>query len=626
MWACGAAAMLLCPMSSSSAGERTAAPASRPASEAPAGRPATAPGVATVAVLPTQPMSLFFPVDDPALLPMCEDVLAEVAQADPRCRLIDRANLSRVLSERTLALMGYEPRPSGPIISADVFVLAQTKSLNGKSHLRVRAIHGATAGLLGEMTLEVTHGDIGELRRQLARAAAQWWPGVTDRLDAARSKAVWVVSDAQIASRELWELGEQTWAALHSGLAKQDEVFCITPSDLTDAQLEMFLKMIGQARPAVFPYTAAADYVLEARVASPTRIGLCIRDGRSMAMMKQTTVTGGNAPEAIAAAKQWALVQAARLAKPAPGGQPHASDARYQEWATRQARVEYEQGRLVRDECFRFRFPRTGKRPDESPEGKAIVEHYRTRYRRRFRRAAQLDPTWEEAAYQAAKSWEASFSPSWEDYRAKTIFHMFKTGSDVLWRFLRQFPRSPHHEEMLVRAYSDSSTLYRCAVRPAGLDERAFGKIKDFYLRRALECSLEFAERYELPGKAKFAKWGFAEHLLVIHWYLEARPRTAEELTWLVRQWAGRFDKHPDAAPHSDFVRLMVLAHKDDRKGFLKLLGELKTRWPDPKHPQWKYAGDVVVRTLSDRRWEGHSFQQWYMRRFNKDAGQTGGT
>jgi hypothetical protein len=191
-----------------------------------------------------------------------------------------------------------------------------------------------------------------------------------------------------------------------------------------------------------------------------------------------------------------------------------------------------------------------------------------------------------------------------------------------LWRFLQQFPQSLHHEEMLVRAYGNSSTLYNCAVRPAGLSEQAFDKIKEFYLQRALECSLEFAERYELPGKAKFASWGFAEHLLVIRKYLNARPRTDKELAWLVQQWAGRFDRYPEAAPHSDFVRLMVLAHENEKEDFVRLRDNLKTRWPDPNHPQWKFAGDVVVGMMSDRgwNWEAGSFLEWYNRRYDKDA------
>ena len=565
------------------------------------------PDIAAVAVMPTEPMSLFFPVEDAALLSICEDVLTEVVQTDPRIILIDRANLSRVLSERTLALMGYESLPFGPVVSADIFLVAQTISVNGKPCLRVRAIHGATAGLLGEINLEVANSDVGRLRRVLARDAAKWWPGVMDRLRAARSKAVWTVPDVQVASRELWKRGEQTWAALHGGLARQEEVFCITQADFTDAQLEMFLKMTGQSRPAVLPYTAAADYVLQARIVSPTSIWLCVCDGRSMETVEQTTITGSNASKALAAASQWVMVQATRLAKPT-GDRPQTSGARYQEWALRQARVEYEQGQLIYDEYFRFRFPRTGKATSDSPEDNAILQYYHTRYCRHFRRAAQLDPTWEEAACEAARSWEASFGPTCEEYRSTTILHTYKRGSDVLWRFLQQFPQSLHHEEMLVRAYGNSSTLYECAVRPAGLSEQAFGKIKEFYLQRALECSLEFAERYDLPGKAKQTQWGFAEHLLVIRKYLNARPRTDAELAWLVQQWAGRFDKYPDAAPHSDFVRLMVLAHKNEKEDFVRLLDNLKTRWPDPKHRQWQYAGGIVARMMSDRRWEDSKF------------------
>ncbi len=176
-----------------------------------------------------------------------------------------------------------------------------------------------------------------------------------------------------------------------------------------------------------------------------------------------------------------------------------------------------------------------------------------------------------------------------------------------------------HHEEILVQAAADSHSLYHVADRPAGLSVPEFGIIKEFYLHRWLECSLEFAERYDLNGTAKRTKWGFDEHLLVLYTYLNDHPRSDQELAWLVQQWSSRIDKNLNVAPSTDFVRLMVLAHKKDKPGFLKLLEELRTRWPDPKHPQWLFAREIIVETMSDQSWDSSSFQSWYNRQFVND-------
>ncbi len=365
----------------------------------------------TVAIMPSEPMAMFFPIDDPGLLAGCEQVLTDAIQGDHGIRLVDRTNLSHILTERKLALMGYVKTGGGPIISADVFVLSQTRSLNGKSFLLVQAVHAPTATLLSEIKLDVVDKDVKTLARTLDQTVRRWWPTVVKRLEDVRSKPVWVLPDVQIGSHELWNIGVQVEDGLHAGLAGDQRVFCIQPADLTDAQLEMLLKLTGIGRPALLPYTAAADYVLDVRLNSSNELLLCVRDGRSMDIVAQTTIQDSDAARLLAAAGQWVRDQAERLPKPA-GGHSQKADDHYDQWARQQARVELEQGKLVYDECFHYRYPGNGPKPDATKEGKEIVENYRQRFNRHFRRAAQLDPTSEEAAYQAAKSWNGSFSPS----------------------------------------------------------------------------------------------------------------------------------------------------------------------------------------------------------------------
>ena len=571
-----------------------------------------------VAVMPTELMTLFFPVEDPALLVRCEQIITESIQGNQGTTFVDRANLSRVLAERKLALMGFEKTGGGAIISADVFVVSQTFSFNGKPCLRVQAIHGPTASLLGEMKLDVAGGGAKELAPVLRDAARKWWPSVVNRLHDARSKPVWILTDVQIGSRELWKFSEQVRDGLQAGLAKNEGVFCVEQADLTDAQSEMFMKLTGMGRPALLPYTAAADYVLEARLNSPTEMHLCVRGGGTMETLSQTSIKDADPANLLAAASKWVTDQAGRLAKPA-ADHPRKADERYDQWARQQARVELEQGKLIYDEYFRFRFPGgKGPLPADTPEGMAVIRHYQVRFFRHFRRAAQLDPILEEAAYQAAKSWQMSFSDTvFDDMARKTALHVFKVSSDSLWSYLQQFPRSSHYQDVLVSAFVESDTLFRVAIRPSGMSEQEFGKIKEFYLRRSMECFLEMAERVDLPGKIKDNQWG-QNHLAVLSRYIGAHPGSDVEFTWLIQQWSTRFDKYPDDALSSGFVRLMVLAKKNDYPGFMKLLDELKTRWPDPKHLQWRWAGEFVNEAMMNHRWDNKSFWDWYKHRFDE--------
>ena len=98
--------------------------------------------------------------------------------------------------------------------------------------------------------------------------------------------------------------------------------------------------------------------------------------------------------------------------------------------------------------------------------------------------------------------------------------------------------------------------------------------------------------------------------------YIEYTEPGEAERAALVADWSRRYDADPDRAPHSDFVRLLILAHHQSRVPFIELLTALQQRWPNPKHPQWKETTSLID-TAIFRLFRGvdssdSSFQLWH--------------
>jgi hypothetical protein len=76
------------------------------------------------------------------------------------------------------------------------------------------------------------------------------------------------------------------------------------------------------------------------------------------------------------------------------------------------------------------------------------------------------------------------------------------------------------------------------------------------------------------------------------HVYL-GKP-AAQEVDQMIARWSAIFDDKPAAGPHSDFLRLRLIALNNDRAGFLKLLTDMQQRHPKPKDPYWLIGACVA--------------------------------
>jgi hypothetical protein len=229
-----------------------------------------------------------------------------------------------------------------------------------------------------------------------------------------------------------------------------------------------------------------------------------------------------------------------------------------------------------------------------------------SRYWRHVRRAAQLEPTFERAVLALGPP-DAELIPRGPHQgTGAASFLARKDRLDAQHYFLRHFPASKRFEDVLFSYARESLSAATEAAEgrlPARLDRQ---RIARQLFRQGIDAYLDFNHRYVLTneisvpymaGEARFQHYG---HLLFwIDRYFELAPPEPQERRQLVGEWSRRFDAEPKQAPHSDFVRLIVLSHQQDLSRFLELLRDVQGRWPDPQRLPWttrpSYGGRHIV-------------------------------
>ena len=568
------------------------------------------------AVLPTEALSRYFLMGNPSHLALYEQAIADAIHADGRLKLVDRTELSRVLAERRLQILDYTALPSKPIVSADVIVISDVVTEDGQTYLRIRAIHGPTGSLLSQLRRHIDPADPAAFKPPLKELVRRWWPGVLHRLRAGREKPNWILLDVYASSLELSESADVLRGALQNALQADGRVFATTPPTGDEAQQEVFLRMLGLSAPAGGYFTPAADYLVDGRLLDSTTIEMRLRNAQ-LTVLAEKTLTGTDAKTLQSAAKQWLAQQVARnKAKPASATTGTVVD----EWARRQAQAEMEVARQIRNQIPDWRFDesdriwrRTGSSSVYSSFSEGLAAAVQAAANRHFRRAAQLDPTLEEAAYEVLADLRIirDYYTLSDDENVKSLAAIWPLG-----RFLDAFPQSTHHCAVLTRlAVLCTNLASKVKLAPAA-DDTA---VRAALYRKGLKCYALYMERHYFRGetdKTYHAYMVFSHYLHHLQAYIElARPPDAE-LEALVADWSRRCDERLDKAPHSDFVRLMALESRNDKAGFLSLLTEMQHRWPDPAHFQWSATKDLdlvdkMIARLFPNPYAANSFSLW---------------
>jgi hypothetical protein len=594
--------------------EAANAPCSAPAGQHAAARPSVGGFDGTiagaVAICPIQPLSTVFRMADRSHHAAYEKAIDDAIEADGRLKVVDRTQLSRVLDERRLQILGLDDAPGKPIVSADVLVISYVVTENLKTFLRIRAIHGPTGGVLSELKLPIDPAAPARFDPPLENSVRRWWPEVLGRLRDSRLKPSWVVLDVYPLSPDQLKPADALREALQSSLAADRSVFAPGDSALDDAQQEMLLRMLGLASPTGGRFAPTADYLVDARLLEGGKLEVRLRDAALKVMAEETF--SGDADSLHPAATAWLKRQiAANPHKPTAATLPAGV---IDEWARRQARVELE---IARKLCARagWRYDKSRQRwdvPLTTPANPEESSALRTAANRHARRAAQLDPTNEEAAYEAIPTL-LGLMESWTAGDENAI--SLPTYVAPLERFLQAFPRSKHYEEILYRhaaacVYTGSRDRF-----PVGTD----AAVRLALIRRGLESYARYMELYRIKGTPSpdyQAVMCFDHYLYHLQTYINVGDPPEKELESIVADWSRRFDSHVEKAVHSDFVRLIVLNHKRDRAGFIELLTKMQQRWPDPKHPQWEQGKSIVDRMISSLfagvDSSNSSFQLWH--------------
>ena len=554
----------------------------------------------TVAVMPGETLSRYFVVAKPKHHAAYEQAITEGLARDRRLKIVDRAELNRVLAERALVLSRTKETTPKPILVADVFVLPQITSEGTAAVLRIQALHGATGSVLGELRLAVDPANPEKLTPPLSEQVRRWWPGVLKRLWLAKHRPVWsLVGVYSGQSGALDETAEAVQAQLRKKLMSDAKRFLADYAPLGMTYREVLMRLLGLSRSWRGRFSPAADYLIEGRLTSAKRLECRILSGRGKRVLAATTIES-DTPVALAD-KAWAWLDAKAASLPAESG---GSDTALDDWAKSQARLEFQKGQSISKRAEKF-FKEAERRrmiagsPDLLPTDKKELDRLNGQGDRHYLRSAQLDPTWEEAAYKTLRVTS----------KALPAFGRNLMLAEAYTRFSETFPRSKRSRGVMEYAYvywrNLAGTLRGTrpgSVRvPRGIDR---GKLYLQYLRKSLDVRREYFKRYmhrdETPhGGQRQSMTSF--YLSDTALYLVMSKASDAQIRQTVADYGELLDKHPSEAIHSDFLKLHLIAWRNDKAGFLKMLRGMQKQHQDPKDAYWRLGArwaDQDVRRL----------------------------
>ena len=285
------------------------------------------------AVLPLEPLTAEFVMGSRSHYAAYEQAIADAIGKDGRLRMVDRAELARVLQEYKLGLAQGAPPPPHAIITADVLVLSSVVTTDSRAYLLVQAVHAATTNCLGRMKLAI---DPARPEKFLASIGprTRWWPGVLRNLAAALDRPVWTILPPALpehatphvtaGDRALLERAGDIQASLEKRLLADRRVFYARPGMIPDAQREVLMGMLGIARPVSSRFTPLADYLLQCDILGKGRIRLQVLRGRDLQAMCATTLEPSTP---AAAAGDWIWAKLAGLVQRHAAKRGHASPA-----------------------------------------------------------------------------------------------------------------------------------------------------------------------------------------------------------------------------------------------------------------------------------------------------------
>lgn len=543
----------------------------------------------TVAVMPSETLSRYFVVARPKHHAAYEQAITEGLARDGRLKIVNRAELDRVLAERALVLSRTKEATVKPILVADVFVLPQITSEGTAAVLRIQAVHGATGSVLGELRLTVDLANPEKFTPPLSEQVQRWWPGVLQRLWLAKHRRVWsLVGVYSGQSGALDEAASAVQAQLRKKLRLDTKRFLADYAPLDMTYREVLMRLLGLSRSWQGRFSPAADYLIEGRLTSAKRLEFRILSGGDKRVLAAATIES-DTPVTLAD-KAWAWLDAKAANLPAESG---GSDTDLGDWAKSQARLEFQKGQSISKRAEKF-FKEAERRrmaagsPELLPTDEKEFDRLNRQANRHYFRSSQLDPTWEDPAYKVLRAASKAL-PSFGQHLMLAEAHT---------RFVDIFPRSKRGRGIMEHAYVYWQILAgalesagRGSERvPRGIDR---GKLYLQCLRKSLDVRREYFKRYMHRHKTFHGgRWhsiqGMTTHYLYDTARYLARSKAPDaQIRQTVADYGELLDKYPAEASHSDFLKLYIVARRNDKAGFLKMLRGMQKQHHDPKDAYW---------------------------------------
>jgi hypothetical protein len=478
------------------------------------------------------------------------------------------------------------------IIAADVIVISQIVTREHVAYLRIEAFQSGTATCVGVLELPINSASPTEFDPPLPEQVAAWWPGVVAGRTRAGNCAVWTFAPLGMSdgSQKMTKARE----TLDRILSESTDVFYARYSYVPAAQQEVLLRIMGLSRSSTGQFSVAADYIVA--------LGL-VRDNM------QVTIRGGKDNRPIATCDvehedtaAWLARQMLALKLPPVSAAPDAAAAKKQ--ATEELRhadevmaqlKKFMKGAYVRQQA--------AKRDNYLPEDQARIDELSNEYGLRVERAAQLDPTCDEAAFRTR--------PDFGDFRD---FLKLQKSAEASLQFLDRFPKSKHYPQVLedgIFALSGMFSYLRPGMRneagvrvPANLD---YDKLRRQYGRQLLGLQAQCASLY-LRGEKTGDHW--ADYPRLYRQVFEGvgiGPQrstgyfdiaSGDEVEEALAAYARVCDAHPEKAVPSDFLRLRYFARKEDKQSYIKLVTRMQHQWPNTTDIRWKFYGRQAVEEM----------------------------
>ncbi len=520
-------------------------------------RPSDAPAAPTtgrVAILASRSVSGYLAVVNPNVFEAFDRTLVRAIEHGGKFTVIDRNHIDAVLAERLFAIeTDGETSPSA--FGADILLLPRIVRIDGGPALRIRAHHGTSGSMLGELSFRINPANPTDGLKGLDAQLSTWWPAVVSYQARAKTQPVWIVAPTR--SR----IGQ----AMERTLMQRADRVIRKPVPLAEVNQELLLQTMGLIRTEYGSKGLADVVVITRKETSPVPIVVTVL---SRATSEKGTVIQEKRFSNPVTAVKWVLSVGAR-----PEGAATSADS-----------LERLAARRLMDHADRLG---RNRKHQLAARAEFLAETYRL--------ASLWMPTWEDPAIRSLSRSGHRSSYSQQLYcirQHEQILAMFpksKQAPRIMQDVCDGWQRLRYRAK---RVQSRDPRWYE--LPPANLDMAKFEKgclRKEIYwTRRWLELYLPIPSR-KLPSLSRTKGCVTETYVRILRERLGQRDTAWSQCRTSMDEYARIFQTavlgKTEYLTHPDFLELALYVDRDQKAEFLKKLRAMQKESPNPKDRYW---------------------------------------